>query len=123
MGVLTIRNVDDRVIAGLKARARANHRSLEGELRHLLSRCADPGPDLGMMRERIRMATADRGGVAFDRRSRESADSDPSPDSGAEAGCVTWLGSMRDSGEIIGDIVSPAADAAEWEALQEPPRE
>ena len=123
MGVLTIRNVDDRVIAGLKARARANHRSLEGELRHLLSRCADPSPDLGMMRERVRMANADRGEVAFDRRSREPADPEAPPDSGAEAGCVTWLGSMRDSGEIIGDIVSPVTDAAEWGTLQEPPHE
>ena len=42
MGVLTIRNVDDEVIAALKARAKANHRSLEGELRYLLSRYAVP---------------------------------------------------------------------------------
>lgn len=42
MGVLTIRNVDDDVIAALKARASANHRSLEGELRYLLERSAVP---------------------------------------------------------------------------------
>ena len=48
MGVLTIRNVDDEVIAALKARARANHRSLEGELRHLLSRFATPDSNLGL---------------------------------------------------------------------------
>ena len=51
MGVLTIRNVDDDVIARLKVRAKRNHRSLEGELRHILGRHAQffaasdqPGP-------------------------------------------------------------------------------
>ena len=28
-----------------------------------------------------------------------------------------WLGSMKDSVEILGDIVSPANDESEWEAL------
>ena len=37
MGILTIRNLDDRVIEQLKRQARANHRSLEGEVRHLLT--------------------------------------------------------------------------------------
>ena len=37
MGNLTIRNVDDHVIEQLKAQAKANQRSLEGEIRHLLS--------------------------------------------------------------------------------------
>ena len=34
MGNLTVRNLDDRVIEGLKAEAKANERSLEGEVRH-----------------------------------------------------------------------------------------
>ena len=38
MGSLTIRNLDDGVIDRLKAQARANQRSLEGEVRHLLIR-------------------------------------------------------------------------------------
>ena len=38
MGSLTIRNLDGGVIDRLKAQARANHRSLEGEVRHLLTR-------------------------------------------------------------------------------------
>ena len=38
MGNLTIRNLDDGVIDRLKAQAQANHRSLEGEVRHLLTR-------------------------------------------------------------------------------------
>jgi prevent-host-death family protein len=29
-----------------------------------------------------------------------------------------WLGSLEGSVEIVGDIVSPAARAAEWEALR-----
>jgi prevent-host-death family protein len=28
-----------------------------------------------------------------------------------------WRGSMRGSAEIVGDVVSPAADADEWEVL------
>ena len=30
---------------------------------------------------------------------------------------VAWIGSMKDSMEIVGDIVSPANEKAEWEAL------
>ena len=37
MASITVRNIDDDVIASLKAQAKANHRSLEGELRHLLT--------------------------------------------------------------------------------------
>ena len=36
MANVTVRNIDDEVIVCLKARAKANHRSLEGEIRHLL---------------------------------------------------------------------------------------
>ena len=38
MGTLTIRNLDRAVIDRLKAQARANQRSLEGEVRHVLTR-------------------------------------------------------------------------------------
>ena len=38
MGNLTIRNLDDGVIDRLKAQAKTNQRSLEGEVRHLLTR-------------------------------------------------------------------------------------
>ena len=37
MGNLTIRNLDDRVIDALKAQARTNQRSLEAEVRYLLT--------------------------------------------------------------------------------------
>ena len=28
-----------------------------------------------------------------------------------------WLGAMRDEGEIHGDLIAPAANPSEWEAL------
>jgi len=37
MATVTIRDLDDRTVAKLKARAKSNHRSLEAELRDLLS--------------------------------------------------------------------------------------
>ena len=37
MATVTIRRLDDDVVRKLKARAKANHRSLEAELRELLS--------------------------------------------------------------------------------------
>ncbi len=40
MANLTIRNLDDEVVAKLKAQAKAHHRSLEAELRALLSEAA-----------------------------------------------------------------------------------
>lgn len=39
----------------------------------------------------------------------------PSP----EATSGDWIGSMRDKIEIVGDIVSPAADPEDWEALRD----
>lgn len=30
-----------------------------------------------------------------------------------------WRGAMSDRGQIVGDIVAPAADLADWEALRE----
>jgi len=30
-----------------------------------------------------------------------------------------WIGSMRDSMRIVGDIVSPASDESEWEVLRD----
>jgi hypothetical protein len=34
------------------------------------------------------------------------------------AGRAAWIGSMRDSVEIRGDIISPANEQSEWEALR-----
>jgi plasmid stability protein len=42
MANLTIRNLDDDVVAKLKAQAKAHHRSLEAELREILSATVGP---------------------------------------------------------------------------------
>ena len=52
MGNLTIRNLDDRVINALKAQARANQRSLEAEVRYLLTRQVDSRIRMANFRER-----------------------------------------------------------------------
>jgi plasmid stability protein len=41
MASVTIRNLDDEVVARLKDRAKANKRSLEAELREILARSAE----------------------------------------------------------------------------------
>jgi prevent-host-death family protein len=33
-------------------------------------------------------------------------------------GRAAWIGSMKNSVEIIGDIISPASEESEWEALR-----
>ncbi|HEX5314535.1 MAG TPA: type II toxin-antitoxin system Phd/YefM family antitoxin [Gammaproteobacteria bacterium] len=38
----------------------------------------------------------------------------PSPQPQAD-----WLGSLASSGKIVGDIISPATDPEEWEALRD----
>jgi prevent-host-death family protein len=35
-----------------------------------------------------------------------------------QAGPADWIGSMRDTARIRGDIVRPAAEPDDWEALQ-----
>lgn len=62
MGTLTIRNLDDRVIERLKAQARANERSLEGEVRHMLTERANRRLRVAAFRERTReLASATAG--------------------------------------------------------------
>ena len=62
MGTLTIRNLDDRVIDHLKAQARENERSLEGEIRHMLTERADRRLRLATFLERTReLASATAG--------------------------------------------------------------
>ena len=109
MGVLTIRNVDDEVIARLKARAKANHRSLEGELRHILSRHAVLNLEYGLMRERARAAYGPSPAVPDDT-------TDLCPD--AEAEPVEWLGAMRDVTAIKGDIISPVSELSDWDVYR-----
>ena len=54
MGTLTIRNLDDRVIDRLKVRAKTNQRSLEGEVRYLLTEHVDRPGNIADFRERTR---------------------------------------------------------------------
>ena len=116
MGVLTIRNVDDDVIAALKARAKANHRSLEGELRHLLSRYAIPDSNLGLVRERARAAYGPTPAAQPAAPDSPSEATDPRPD--AEAERVEWLGAMRDVTAIKGDIISPVSELSDWDVYR-----
>ncbi len=62
MGTVTIRNLDDRVIDAWKAQAKANQRSLEAELRYMLTRTVNRRLRMAEFRERtarIAGATAD----------------------------------------------------------------
>ena len=52
MGNLTIRNLDDRVIDALKSQAKANQRSLEAEVRYLLTNRVDRRVRMASFRER-----------------------------------------------------------------------
>ena len=52
MGSLTIRNLDDRVIDALKAQARSNQRSLETEVRFLLTERVERRVRMADFRER-----------------------------------------------------------------------
>ena len=54
MGNLTVRNLDDRVIEQLKAQAKANQRSLEGEVRHVLMQQVDRPSRISDFRQRTR---------------------------------------------------------------------
>lgn len=58
MGNLTIRNLDDRVIEQLKVQARANQRSLEGEIRFVLTERVDRRARIADFRERTRQLAA-----------------------------------------------------------------
>lgn len=118
MGVLTIRNVDEDVIVALKARARANHRSLEGELRYLLSRHAVPNPGLGAVRERARIAAAYTGKPDVRGAARGAGDDVVHTSPAVSDDKTEWLGAMRDVGQIVGDIVSPAADLSDWDVIR-----
>ena len=63
MANVTVRNIDDDVVASLKAQAKSNHRSLEGEIRHLLAQQVLRWTRLEEFRERtvqLSSLTADR---------------------------------------------------------------
>lgn len=51
MANVTIRNLDDDVVDKLKARAKANNRSLEGEVRMLLTDIAEGRSNVARLRD------------------------------------------------------------------------
>lgn len=59
MADLAIHNIDASVVADLKARTRANNRSLESEIREILAAAMDPthALDLRALAERIAAMT------------------------------------------------------------------
>ena len=61
MATLTIRNLEDQVVAALKVRAQRNHRSLEAEVRELLRDVAAGGSQetLRDLADRIAALTPD----------------------------------------------------------------
>ncbi len=63
MGNLTTRNVDDHVIEPLKEQAKANQRSLEGEIRHLLTQQVNRLGRVEGFRERTRHLVSLTGGT------------------------------------------------------------
>jgi plasmid stability protein len=56
MANLTIRNIDDDVVFALKKRARRNHRSLEAELRDILTMMSRK-PQMKFLAERVASMT------------------------------------------------------------------
>ena len=70
MGNITIRNLDDGVIDAWKARAKANHRSLEAELRFVLTQRVNRRLRMAEFRER----TARIAGATGDTPQTDSAD-------------------------------------------------
>ena len=60
MATLTVRNLDDAVVARLKRRAKAHNRSLEAEVREILADSSEPGVKIGFREfaERIAAKTS-----------------------------------------------------------------
>ena len=58
MAQLTIGNLDDHVISRLEERAQANERSLEGEIRHVLTERVNPRSRIVQFRARVQQIAA-----------------------------------------------------------------
>jgi plasmid stability protein len=70
MGTLTVRRIDDTIIARLKARARTRDRSLEAELRDLLSHASRQPLILDALAEADRIAAMTPGTALLRTRGR-----------------------------------------------------
>jgi plasmid stability protein len=77
MASVTIRNLDDDVVAKLKVRAKANNRSLEAELRQLLSNAVSSSSPASFLElaDRIAAMTPDVSQTDSTRLIREDRDS------------------------------------------------
>jgi plasmid stability protein len=64
MAQILIRDLDDELVATLKARARSNHRSLQGEVKALLEEKVH-GRSVGAIREELRQFRATFGKRKF----------------------------------------------------------
>ena len=78
MANVTIRNLDDEVVARLKDRAKANRRSLEAELREILTRAAGvvTGEEFRQLAERVALQTPNVPQTDSTQLIREDRDSD-----------------------------------------------
>ena len=61
---LTIGDLDDHVLDRLQERARANQRSLEGEIRHVLTERVNPRSRIVQFRERVQQIASLTAGTA-----------------------------------------------------------
>lgn len=69
MAAIHVREVDDAVVDALKARARRNQRSLQGEVRHILESAAaeEDGRPAGQRKRKLRILTVAVGGPVYSR--------------------------------------------------------
>jgi plasmid stability protein len=99
MGNLTIRNVDDALLARLKERAKANDRSMEGEARAILRGTLGAGESMAVKWSEL--ATADWSAA------RE------------RAATFDWDAFIRKAREIVGPQGTPATAVEDIRAFRE----
>ena len=70
MAAIHVREIDDVVIDALRSRAAKNHRSLQGEIRHILERAALEEEDAGGKRRKrkLHIRTVSVGGPVYSRK-------------------------------------------------------
>lgn len=96
MATVTIRNLSDEVVDALKERARRNSRSMEAEVRELLTRSVnDEASASGVEESLARRLPARRWSVRGDE-VMAWIDANPAPPVDAEA----WLADIRSDGDV-----------------------
>lgn len=113
MGTLSIRDLDDRVIEYFKIQAKVNRRSLEVELRHVLTEAADRRRHVREFGDRTRALGSMKAGTTMtDGVTLLRGDRPPERPEG-------WLGAMSDRVRILGDITTPTSELVPWGAEQD----